>query len=226
MFEDLVDKVMGADFEQEPFRHLSINDFLSQEDFDAITSAAEVTLDPADTDKELLDQCFAQGYKVVPFPGATTDVQGYLDWRAGRLRLHHHATTSGEGLVLRVASPKSPALQALYELLTSDAWCDALTARFELDRSQLTVDVGVQKYLDGYEISPHPDARKKALTYMLNLNPHPSSEHEDHHTHYLRFKRNETTCRPSGRGILDTSAASFLGTGARRTISRRGTTRS
>ena len=47
---------------------------------------------------------------------------------------------------------------------------------------------GIQKYLDGYEISPHPDIRKKAATYMVNINPSNESESFNHHTHYLKLK--------------------------------------
>jgi len=42
--------------------------------------------------------------------------------------------------------------------------------------------------LDGYEISPHPDVRKKAATFMVNINPSSESEKMNHHTHYLKFK--------------------------------------
>ena len=50
-------------------------------------------------------------------------------------------------------------------------------------------DGGIQKYLDGYEISPHPDTRKKAATFMVNINPSIESEENNHHTHYLKLKR-------------------------------------
>ncbi|MGD0731415.1 MAG: hypothetical protein ABR956_09120, partial [Terracidiphilus sp.] len=49
-------------------------------------------------------------------------------------------------------------------------------------------DAGIQKYLDGYEISPHPDIRAKALTYMININPGTNSENREHHTNYLKFR--------------------------------------
>ena len=47
---------------------------------------------------------------------------------------------------------------------------------------------GIQKYLDGYEISPHPDVRAKALTYMININPSPTSFEDEHHMSFLSFK--------------------------------------
>tara|TARA_E500000178_G_scaffold320538_1_gene343717 strand:- start:193 stop:726 length:534 start_codon:yes stop_codon:yes gene_type:complete len=54
--------------------------------------------------------------------------------------------------------------------------------------SDCDTDFGLQKYLDGYEISPHPDIRKKALTFMINVNPNKRSEIENIHTHLLKFK--------------------------------------
>ncbi|MEO0061585.1 MAG: hypothetical protein RLZZ08_145 [Pseudomonadota bacterium] len=50
------------------------------------------------------------------------------------------------------------------------------------------IDTGIQKYLHGYEISPHPDIRRKALTWMLNINTGDFSEDQEFHTHYLRLK--------------------------------------
>jgi hypothetical protein len=63
-----------------------------------------------------------------------------------------------------------------------------LAKKFGIDMDDVFYDAGIQKYLDGYEISPHPDIRKKALTYMVNINPGDKSERSGHHTHYLTFK--------------------------------------
>jgi hypothetical protein len=42
--------------------------------------------------------------------------------------------------------------------------------------------------MSGYEISPHPDIRKKCLTYMININTDAAAESLDLHTHLMRFK--------------------------------------
>ena len=46
---------------------------------------------------------------------------------------------------------------------------------------------GLQKYLDRYEISPHPDIRNKSLTWMLNLNPHFNAEADEINTHFMEY---------------------------------------
>lgn len=63
-----------------------------------------------------------------------------------------------------------------------------LSKKFNIKTNQVTFDQGIQKYLDGYEISPHPDLRNKALTFMVNINPSNDSEMKNHHTHYMKFK--------------------------------------
>ena len=69
---------------------------------------------------------------------------------------------------------------------------ECIANKFNVNLSETKVDSGVPKYLDGYEISPHPDVRKKALTYMKpNINPHESSENINYHTHYMRFNNDK-----------------------------------
>jgi len=75
------------------------------------------------------------------------------------------------------------------EYLKSEEFIDAIADRFGINRDDTFSDNGLQKYLDGYEISPHPDTRRKALTYMVNLNPGSDAEDRDHHTHYLQFRK-------------------------------------
>jgi hypothetical protein len=46
----------------------------------------------------------------------------------------------------------------------------------------------IQKYLNKYEISPHPDVRQKSMTYLLNINRDDSVEKYDVHTYLMKFK--------------------------------------
>ena len=77
----------------------------------------------------------------------------------------------------------------LKDFISSDAFVNCMAEKFEISLERCAYDCGIQKYLDGYEISPHPDVRKKALTYMVNINPNPKAEEADIHTRYLRFKK-------------------------------------
>jgi hypothetical protein len=186
----IIQKIEEADFVDTPFRHIYLENLFSPEDFARIISAPEIRLDAQQSDAGLFDALFQSGYKIIEFPGCITDRQAYIDWHdkksVGKNFLH--SACEGFGVTLRLMEAQSPAIGHLHQFLNSEAFQSALAKKFGVDQSGVLYDAGIQKYLDGYEISPHPDIRKKALTYMVNINPAPDSEALDHHTHYMRLR--------------------------------------
>jgi hypothetical protein len=79
-------------------------------------------------------------------------------------------------------------VREIKNFIESNRFFECLSKKFNLSIENCKTDVVIQKYLDGYEISPHPDIRKKALTFMINLNSDPESEQRAFHTHYVRFR--------------------------------------
>ncbi|MEM7403851.1 MAG: hypothetical protein AAF458_01100 [Pseudomonadota bacterium] len=188
-FGYLIEKIVRADFTEEPFRHIYLEDFFTEQDFTEVCAAKENALPPAADDAALLDSMFESGYQIIEFPGCITDKNAYLEWRhRGAGDVQAHTACEGFGMTLRLTRPHSPILTELKSFLESEALGAALAAKFAVTVDDCTFDTGIQKYLDGYEISPHPDVRRKALTFMVNINPHENSEQLDHHTHYMRFR--------------------------------------
>jgi hypothetical protein len=189
-FDYLLDKIGAAEFENEPFPHLYIRDFFNDEHFSQITGAPEIALRPRNSDDELFDELFGAGYKIIDFPGCITNKDAYINWHRvkGARQTHNNSACEGFGVTLRLMSAGSPFIAELMQFINSQRLQEALAAKFGIDLDQVIYDAGIQKYLDGYEISPHPDIRKKALTYMVNVNPGSGSEEKDHHTHYLAFR--------------------------------------
>ena len=187
-FGYLAEKITAAPFSDDPFRHVYIDDFLSQEHFNQILSCSEIAAPPASNDKELFSLLRGQGYKPIPFPGCITDEDAYIRWHRGEEQIDPHSSTEGFGVVLRLEDIRSPILVALRDYLDSEAFNRAVAQKFDVDFDKCTFDGGIQKYLDGYEISPHPDIRRKATTFMVNINPNDHSESANHHTHYMTFK--------------------------------------
>ena len=189
-FSYLLEKIKAAEISTIPFRHLQINDFFKQSDFEKIISCKEIRLASANNDQELFARLFDASYKIIEFPGCTINQQEYIKW-------HRHKTVStkintaceGFGTVLRLTEPQSDIIQELNAFLNSEEFITCLAERFGIDQSECIYDAGIQKYLDGYEISPHPDVRRKALTYMVNINPDPASDNNQHHTSYLNFAK-------------------------------------
>jgi len=187
-FNYLIEKIKQAEFSSEPFKHIYIENFFSPEHFSSILEAPEITLPESGSDDILFENLFDQGYKIINFPGCVNDRQTYLRWRRGeKSRNYNNSATQGFGMTLRLEQPRSPLIESLKNFIASDEFNSVIVERGGLDFSRLTSDNGVQKYLDGYEISPHPDIRRKAATFMVNINPGEDSVRESYHTHYMKF---------------------------------------
>ena len=189
-FDYVIQKIRNAPLKLDPFPHFAIDNLFTPTHFEAIVNAPEIKTSQALDDNDLFASLFDAGYQIIEFPGCVTDMDHYLRWHSDRTA--DRATTSssceGFGVTLRLKSPQTPIVAELSAFLASEFFTEELCAKFEVDRSAVRADMGFQKYLDGYEISPHPDIRQKAATYMVNINPHADSPRKDHHTHYMRFK--------------------------------------
>lgn len=186
-FDYLIDKIQTAPFSEYPFRHVQIDGFLSPGHFAGLTGDPQIAFPPMRDARALLDHLRETGYRIIPFPGCVESPREYLDWLEGRKPARTHAATEGFGIVHRLVEARSALVEEFAGFLVSPAFQRALTEKFGLS-GELEVDAGIQKYLHGYEISPHPDIRRKALTWMLNINPHDGSEDMEFHTHFLRLK--------------------------------------
>lgn len=199
-FDYLIEKIENTEFKQKPFKHLEIKDFLSEEHFRKITNSDQIQLPKFKNDGDLIDGLESAGYVPVPFAGVTDSVDEYLSWRKGKTEHTNNDTTAGFGMTFRLERYDNPTINGLFQFFNSEEFIDCISEKFGLDpsrfrddvssktgRKKTGLDTGLQKYLDGYEISPHPDTRRKALTFMLNINSHNESEQLDFHTDYMNL---------------------------------------
>jgi hypothetical protein len=187
-FSYILEKIQNTVISEFPFRHLEINELFEPVDFNRIIESAEITLQYSKNDNALFEQLFSKNYRIIGFPGCTLDFNEYIKWHKEK-KLSHKINTAceGYGVVLRLIRPVSSAIVELQSLLSSPEFIKCISRKFDIIAEECNYDAGIQKYLDGYEISPHPDIRSKALTYMVNINPNPDSKNEKHHTSYLKF---------------------------------------
>jgi hypothetical protein len=190
MFDYLIEKIKSSPFQETPFKHIWINSFLDPGHFEEIVNSPEVKIAPQRGDDELFEELYSLGYQIIDFPGCISDKEAYVTWHRQKTRQQgkNNSSCEGFGMALRLVEPRTPIVRELKDFLASDPFNRALAEKFGLNFGETIYDNGIQKYLDGYEISPHPDNRSKALTYMVNINPHSDSEHNEHHTCYMRFK--------------------------------------
>ena len=182
-----VQKINNASFETNPFDHLYIENFLPSEIFQSFIESDLIKIPKADNSRSLCVEPNRRGFRSIGFPGCTTDVNKYLSWE--KKGFHSNVNTcEGFGMVYRLEK-FDKATEKLNNFLSSDDFLNALLKKFNISKNEVDYDFGIQKYLNGYEISPHPDVRAKALTYMVNVNTSTEMTNENIHTHYLSFKK-------------------------------------
>lgn len=188
-FDYVTEKVLAAPKTTEPFEHIYIEDLFTADDFAEITNSPDINIPAAHDDDDLFAKLDDHDYHIIEFPGCVQDKDAYLNWHRARSKdTRTNTACEGFGMTLRLTRPRSNVIQELNQFLASESFNRAVASRFGVEYDECTIDGGIQKYLDGYEISPHPDIRRKAATFMVNINPHANSEGLEHHTHYLRMK--------------------------------------
>jgi hypothetical protein len=188
-FNYIIDKINSAEFEIEPFKHVYIEDFLSEEHFNHIINLEQINLPKFETTKDLCNMLLEKKYNPVSFPGCTTDIEKYLLHHEFKEQIKYKTPelTEGVGISFRLSEYEDDLLKSLIQFLNSSLFLDTLKNKFN-KKGKVAVETAVQKYVDGYEISPHPDIRRKCLTYMVNINPSNNSENINYHTHYMKLK--------------------------------------
>ena len=188
-FSYLSDKIAKADFHSAPFKHILIEDFLLPEHLDAVLSDPQVHFEEVGSTPELTRRLYTEGYRIQDFPGCTSDIDEYL-W--------HHKNDSfptgrkgtpieSYGITYRLHRHDKPLTAELVEYLNGEEFKKTLEEKFEITKKNRII-TAIQKNLSHYEISPHPDIREKALTYLLNINKDSSVDELPIHTHLLKFK--------------------------------------
>lgn len=185
---DLLDKIASAPMLTEPFRHIYIENFLEEDFFKRITHSPDVALPVSRDVDDLFGNLAGAGYGPIEFPGCTKSFDEYRAWLESDLKPQGtHSACEAQGMALRCSSPVSEEVNSLDGFFKTPEFRKLIMERFGI-ASRVTLDCGLQKYLHGYEISPHPDIRQKALTWMLNINPGENTEDLNIHTHYMKFK--------------------------------------
>jgi hypothetical protein len=188
-FKYLSEKILNANFGASPFKHILIENFLSKEHLQAVISDPQIHWGETSCTEELISNLFEKGYEVQKFPGCVTDPQEYVtryntnDFPTGR----KGNPVESFGITFRLRNYTNPFIKNLVNYLNGSEFKSALTTKFNIT-TDTNIITAIQKNLSHYEISPHPDVREKALTYLLNINKDESVDDEDVHTHLLEFK--------------------------------------
>ena len=184
----LIQKINEAPIIDLPFKHVYIENFLSDEHFKLFVENPLINLPAFKNTKDLTTGLLDAGYQTIAFPGCSTDIEKYIkDYELGFP--NSNATTETYGIAFKLNNVFLTELtRSLINFFKSDIFHLCLRNKFLL-KGDTSIKSGIQKYLSGYEISPHPDNRNKALTYLININTSSESESMKMHTQLLSFKQ-------------------------------------
>ena len=176
-FAYILEKISGAKIRPSPFPHIKVSDFLTPKHLRDIVTAPEIDIKDCEDVEDLKRRVESLGWKIQPFPGCTADWGDYVKERRGERSVAGNGTCTSRGVAWRLSRP-SPTLSGLLAFMRSQRFHSCIRMKFGL-RNGTKILSAAQKYLTGYEISPHPDIRSKALTYLLNIFPDPDLEEAD-----------------------------------------------
>jgi len=188
-FHYLLEKISSAEFNSDPFSHIEIRDFFSKEHFDLIVSDPQIRLDTQENTKSMIENLLELGYFPCNFAGVTPDIDVYLNCRETDNWPVDKRRTDRIGMVFQLRFIRNYIIKELMDFLRGHDFLKCLCEKFSISENEIKRQFSIQKYLDGYEISPHPDNYKKKLTFLLNINPDDKlSTVNDLHTKLLEFK--------------------------------------
>lgn len=173
---------MSAQIINEPFPHLDINNFLSEEHLKIILTDNQIHFNIIDNNDNLYKTLIQNDWKIQNFPGCISN------WEEYKKKIISINPVENIGITFRLNSYKNMIINQLMIFMNSDIFHNTLKKKFNINQDTKIISA-IQKNLTGYEISPHPDSREKCLTYLLNINNNIEIEKEDCHTHLLEFKK-------------------------------------
>ena len=188
-FSYLSHKILDADFFEYPCRHLEINNFLSDEHLNIILNDKQIHFEECTDTRTLINKLNESNYSVQQFPGCVSDINEYINRLENNKWDNVKSNTPVEsyGITFRLMRYRNKFISDLIDYLNGNEFKNAMIKKWNLT-GDTDIITAIQKNLTKYEISPHPDIRGKAMTYLLNINKDDSVEKYDVHTYLLKFK--------------------------------------
>lgn len=187
-FTYLCNKILDGNFQYSPFKHIVIEDFLKKGHLDEILNDKQIHFAETESTIKTVEFLRTRGYKVQNFPGCTSDLGEYIRHYKNNSfpKFRKGTPVSSYGITFRLSEIGNKKINEIIKYMNGDEFKEALETKFKIS-NKTEIITAIQKNLSHYEISPHPDIRSKALTYLLNINKDSYVDNEPVHTHLLKF---------------------------------------
>jgi len=201
-FDYILEKISKAEFQNHPFKHLYIKDFLSDKHLQMLLTDSQVHFQECSSNVELKNMLKKNGYVSISFPGCTTDEEEYFkslesgNWESISLKNNHYDNLGeeieGYGVTYQLQRIVNPEVAEIVNFFRSNEFRKIVQEKFNINRPTRGLSA-IQKNLTKYEISPHPDIRNKAMTFLININHNQSHSiaSKNFNTQIMKFKENK-----------------------------------
>lgn len=198
-FDYILEKIKKTEFENHPFKHLYIKDFLSDEHLQTLLADSQVHFQECNSNVELKNKLKENNYVSISFPGCTTDEEEYFkslesgNWENISSKNNHYDNLGeeieGYGVTYQLQRITNPEVAEIVNFFRSKEFRKIVQEKFNINRPTRALSA-IQKNLTKYEISPHPDIRNKAMTFLININHKQSCSipPKNFNTQIMKFK--------------------------------------
>ena len=155
-FAYLSQKIDEAKFEHAPFKHILIEDFLSEEHLQNVLQDQQIHFEEVRSTEELVERLFEKGYKIQNFPGCTSDLKEYLNhYNNSRFPANRKGTPiESYGITFRLHSYNNSATRRLVEYLNGAEFKSMLEKKFEIEEDTTIVTKGRHDPCVGIRATP------------------------------------------------------------------------
>ena len=186
-FTYILEKIQNAEIIKYPFPHLDIKNFLSKEHLELVINEKQIHFEKKNTHDEIYEELINNGWEILDFPGCTSNWNDYKNYIQNDKKYSSSEPVENVGITFRLYNYQNNCIKNLIEFMNSNEFHETLKEKFNINEDTEII-TAIQKNLTGYEISPHPDIRRKCMTYLLNINNNKEIENLDCNTHLLEFK--------------------------------------
>lgn len=188
-FDYIIEKIQSAEELEYPFKHYYIKDFFSQEHYSLLQQSSQINPPPCKNVINLINKLHKNNYEIIGFPGCVKDIKTYVESLIKNKTMpyqENEETLVSPGLCFRLKDSDDNFIKQLISFFNSNYFINCIIEKLKIIEKPIFWDFGIQKYLSGYEISPHPDVRNKKATFLININNDNLNKDSSTHTHLLK----------------------------------------
>ena len=131
-FEYILTKISDAKIINDPFPHLDIKNFLSEEHLDLIIKDNQIHFEKLEEHDKLYDTLIANGWTIQDFPGCINNWKEYKEFLENHKTYTSTSPVETVGITFRLKTYRNKKIQDLINFMNSTAFHEVLRKKFNI----------------------------------------------------------------------------------------------